>query len=89
MLKQLVGATSLLARLRLATLDRGQPGEDRKAEGIIPDLSVRENLTLVLLPKLAKAGIVSRRAQAEVVDKFMKRLRVKASSPDQKIRGSW
>jgi len=60
--------------------------EDRKAEGIIPDLSVRENLTLVLLPKLAKAGVVSRREQAAVVDKFMKRLRIKASSPDQKIR---
>ena len=60
--------------------------EDRKAEGIIPELSVRENLTLVLLPKLSKAGVVSRAAQAAVVDKFMKRLRIKASSPEQKIR---
>src|SRR5262249_12794271 len=41
--------------------------EDRKAEGIIPELSVRENLTLVVLPKLAKAGVVSSRAQADVV----------------------
>ena len=60
--------------------------EDRKAEGIIPELSVRENLTLVVLPKLARAGIVSRSEQTKIVDKFMKRLRVKASSPDQKIR---
>ena len=32
-LSQVVGASSVLARLRLATLDRGQPGEDGKAEG--------------------------------------------------------
>ena len=32
-LSQVVGASSVLARLRLATLDRGQPGEDRKVEG--------------------------------------------------------
>ncbi len=32
--------------------------EDRKADGIIPDMSVRENLTLAALPTLAKNGIV-------------------------------
>jgi ribose transport system ATP-binding protein len=51
--------------------------EDRKAEGIIPELSVRENLTLAALPALTKFGIVSRAGQ---------RLGIKASSADQKIR---
>lgn len=60
--------------------------EDRKAEGIIPDLSVRENLTLAALPALTVAGVVSRAKQNEVVEKFMQRLRIKASGPDQKIR---
>jgi galactofuranose transport system ATP-binding protein len=60
--------------------------EDRKAEGIIPELSVRENLTLAALPTLTTAGIVSRARQREIVDKFMQRLRIKASSADQKIR---
>jgi ribose transport system ATP-binding protein len=60
--------------------------EDRKAEGIIPELSVRENLTLAALPALARLGIVSRARQQEVVEKFMKRLGIKASSADQKIR---
>ncbi|MEM9426108.1 MAG: ATP-binding cassette domain-containing protein [Pseudomonadota bacterium] len=35
--------------------------EDRKAEGIIPEMSVRENLTLALLPKLTKGGQIDRR----------------------------
>ena len=59
--------------------------EDRKAEGIIPDLSVRENLTLAALPTLATLGIVSRARQQEVVERFMKRLGIKAASADQKI----
>src|SRR5439155_3534489 len=60
--------------------------EDRKAEGIVPELSVRENLTLAALPSLTKMGVVSRAGQNEIVDKFIKRLGIKTSSPDQKIR---
>ncbi|WP_407542347.1 sugar ABC transporter ATP-binding protein (plasmid) [Deinococcus radiomollis] len=60
--------------------------EDRKAEGIVPELSVRENLTLALLPRLSKAGIVNTRRQAEVVDRFITRLGIKTSNPDQPIR---
>jgi galactofuranose transport system ATP-binding protein len=60
--------------------------EDRKAEGIVPNWSVRENMTLAALPSLTSLGVVSRTKQKEVVDKFMNRLRIKASSGDQKIR---
>ncbi|MFD7919278.1 sugar ABC transporter ATP-binding protein [Streptomyces sp. NPDC059740] len=59
--------------------------EDRKAEGIIPGLSVRENITLAALPRLSRAGIVSRARQEEVVRYFMDRLQIKASGPDQKV----
>jgi ribose transport system ATP-binding protein len=59
--------------------------EDRKAEGIVPDWSVRENMTLAALPALTSLGIVSRAKQNEIVDKFMRRLGVKASSAEQKI----
>jgi len=49
-------------------------------------LSVRENLTLAVLPTLAKMGVISRVRQQEIVERFIKRLAIKASSPDQKIR---
>jgi ribose transport system ATP-binding protein len=79
------------------TLDAGDPAdairaglafltEDRKAEGIIPELSVRENLTLAALPEMTRLGVVSRAKQDEVVGSFMKRLGIKASSAEQKIR---
>jgi ribose transport system ATP-binding protein len=60
--------------------------EDRKAEGIIPELSIRENLTLAVLPALTRFGIVSRARQREIVERFMRRLGIKATSADQKIR---
>jgi ribose transport system ATP-binding protein len=59
--------------------------EDRKADGILPDLSVRENIVLAALPRLSRTGFVSRKRQDAIVDTFMKRLRIKASSPDQRV----
>jgi ribose transport system ATP-binding protein len=64
----------------------GFVSEDRKAEGIIPELSIRENLTLAALPALTRFGIVSRSKQREIVERFMRRLGIKATSADQRIR---
>ena len=64
----------------------GYCSEDRKADGIVPDMSVRENMTLGILPRLTSMGIVDEARQREIVDKFMKRLAIKASSAEQKIR---
>ncbi|WP_327351118.1 sugar ABC transporter ATP-binding protein [Streptomyces sp. NBC_01304] len=59
--------------------------EDRKAEGIVPGLSVRENIALAALPGMSRFGLVSEARIDAVVDTFMKRLRIKASSPQQKV----
>jgi galactofuranose transport system ATP-binding protein len=60
--------------------------EDRKAEGIIPDLSVRDNIALAVLPRLSRVGVVSEAKIDKLVETFMRRLQIKASSPDQKVR---
>jgi ribose transport system ATP-binding protein len=49
-------------------------------------MSVRENLTLALLPAISRHGVVDRRRQQEVVDRFIRRLDIKTTGPDQKIR---
>jgi len=64
----------------------GFSSEDRKLEGIIPDMSVAENLTLALMPQLTKAGIVDNEQQRKIVEKFIARLGIKCSGPDQRIR---
>jgi monosaccharide-transporting ATPase len=60
--------------------------EDRKLEGIVPDMSVAENLTLALLPRISSNGVVDEGKQREIVDRFIKDLGIKCSGPAQKIR---
>ena len=59
--------------------------EDRKADGILPNLSVRENIVLAALPAVSRGGLISRSRQDEIVAYYTKRLRIKASGPDQKV----
>lgn len=74
------GSTAAALKAGVALLS-----EDRKVEGIIPNLSVRENIVLAALPQLSRAGLVSTAAQDKLVATFMERLRIKASSPDQRV----
>jgi ribose transport system ATP-binding protein len=60
--------------------------EDRKTDGIVPHMSVRENLTLAALPTLARHGIVDRARQRRIVEQFIQRLGIKTAGPEQKIR---
>ena len=60
--------------------------EDRKHEGIVPDMSVAENLMLALMPRLSKAGVIDEVRQREIVTRFIARLGIKCTGPDQKIR---
>lgn len=64
----------------------GMLSEDRKSEGIVPDMSVRENLTLALLPKLAKGGRIQRGTERQLVEDFIKALGIKTADMDQPIR---
>jgi galactofuranose transport system ATP-binding protein len=64
----------------------GLCSEDRKADGIIPYMSVRENLTLAALPALSRNGIVDRAEQRQIVDRFIDRLGIKTAGPEQAIR---
>jgi monosaccharide-transporting ATPase len=59
--------------------------EDRKAEGLIPDLSIRDNIGLAALPGLSRGGFVSRRKLDAIVDTFITRLRIKAYGPNQRV----
>ena len=60
--------------------------EDRKVEGIIPDMSVADNLTLALMPALKRSGVLNEDAQRVVVEKFIKSIGIKCAGPNQKIR---
>ena len=59
--------------------------EDRKTDGIIPNLSVRENIVLAALPRLSPFGMIRKSKQDQIARIFMERLRIKAASPEQKV----
>ncbi|MCA9877776.1 MAG: sugar ABC transporter ATP-binding protein, partial [Thermomicrobiales bacterium] len=60
--------------------------EDRKADGIIPYMSVRENLTLAALPALSRSGVVDTAEQRQIVDRFIADMGIKTAGPEQPIR---
>jgi galactofuranose transport system ATP-binding protein len=64
----------------------GYCSEDRKVQGIIPDMSVADNLTLALLPALKRSGVIDETRQRQIVERFITDIGIKCSGPDQKIR---
>jgi ABC-type sugar transport system ATPase subunit len=61
--------------------------EDRKMDGFIPLLSIRENSTLSILQKITKwPGIVDKFKQARLVEELAKRMAVKCYSIEQAVR---
>ncbi|MER5530466.1 sugar ABC transporter ATP-binding protein [Streptomyces sp. NPDC002677] len=74
------GSTAAAIRAGISLLP-----EDRKSEGILPGLSVRENIALAALPGLSRFGLVDDARVDRIVDTFMKRLRIKAAGAHQKV----
>jgi simple sugar transport system ATP-binding protein len=60
--------------------------EDRKTDGILPDLSVRENIVLAVQRRLSRLGIVARKKQVAIAERFIKLLGIVAHSLEQPVR---
>ncbi|MFB9253430.1 sugar ABC transporter ATP-binding protein [Sphaerisporangium melleum] len=59
--------------------------EDRRAEGIIPELTVRENLILALQAARGWTRPIARRKQDELVERYIKALDIRPADPDRPI----
>jgi rhamnose transport system ATP-binding protein len=59
--------------------------EDRHRQGIVAPLSVRANLTLAILRRLARFGWIDRRAEDALVDAYRERLRIRVADPEQPV----
>ena len=60
--------------------------EDRKLEGIVPGLSVRENMTLAIMPRLTRSGIVDEAASSADRRHVHRAARHRCPRPEQPIR---
>ena len=60
--------------------------ENRKEDGIIPNLSIRENIVLALQASRGVWKKVSRKEQEALADKFIAALKIKTPGPEQLIK---
>ncbi|MEY8337645.1 sugar ABC transporter ATP-binding protein [Lachnospiraceae bacterium 62-35] len=84
----LVKGQALSAKHPIDSMNRGMAylPEDRKNEGIIADLSVRENLIIALQAKQGIFKLLSRKQQEEYTDKYIEMLQVKTASRETPIK---
>jgi len=67
-------------------LGMGLLPDDRKAEGIIADLSVRENIILAMQAKLGPLKKIPMAKQIEITDKFIDLLQIKTASRETLVK---
>jgi len=63
----------------------GYVSEDRRREGIIPLLSVRENITMARLPHLCKMGWIDKGKDMEIAQTYIDLLTIRTPSAEQLI----
>jgi ABC-type sugar transport system ATPase subunit len=59
--------------------------EDRKVLGLLPELSIRENVTIASLRSGSRKGLLPGKGQAVAADKLLDSLRLRAGSYDQPV----
>jgi ribose transport system ATP-binding protein len=60
--------------------------EDRKNQGLVLGMSVRENATLANLKAIVRGGLLRQREERDVTSKFVDELRIKTPSVDQAVQ---
>ena len=60
--------------------------EDRKKDGIVAEMSIRENLTMPLLEKVSRNGIMDRKREKDISRRYFEELGVKAPGTETLMR---
>lgn len=67
-------------------LGMGMLPDDRKAEGIIGDLSVRENIILAMQARRGMTKLIPMKEQEEIADHFIELLQIKTASRETPVK---
>lgn len=59
--------------------------EDRKTDGLMLPMSVRDNLSFAALERLSRAGVVSRARESQAVAEMVRKLSIKAPALDEPV----
>lgn len=82
-----LGDREVLPKTPMEALSQGMAlvPEDRRAQGILPGQSVKDNLVAAIMPSLTRRGIVDRIVVNRIVQEFVQALEIKLVSVDQPI----
>jgi ribose transport system ATP-binding protein len=59
--------------------------EDRKTDGLLLPMPVRENLSLAAMDRMSRAGVIDAAAEARAVDEMVRRLGIRAPDLDDAV----
>jgi ribose transport system ATP-binding protein len=62
--------------------------EDRKSEGLLLPMYVRDNLTLAILPRISALGVIRRRTESRLVSGIVERLQIRTRRPSTQEVGT-
>jgi len=71
-----------LSPRRMRRLGVGYLPEDRKSQGLVLDVSIRENMVLTVLERMSDFGFTNRQRERDVVDELISDLQVACSSKE-------
>ena len=60
--------------------------ENRKEEGIFPNMSVMENMTMAVLPGLSRCGVLSGKAQRRIAETYIAKMKITTSGLNQTMK---
>lgn len=60
--------------------------EDRKVEGIIPNLTIAENISIANMKEVSRFGVINHVKQRAVAEEYIKKIRIKTTGTEQKIK---
>jgi ribose transport system ATP-binding protein len=60
--------------------------EDRKEQGLVLGMTIKENTTLAILKKLSTWGIINRKHQRNLIHEFIRKLQIKITGIEQKVQ---
>ena len=83
-----MGQTAIRFKSPADAIKRGLAfcSEDRKAEGIFPYMSIQDNLTMTILPKISRFGILNKKKQKEVTLEYIQKIAIKTPGTSTKIK---
>ena len=61
--------------------------EDRKHQGLVLDMACGDNVTLSMLDRLNRLGVIQSKRERPLIDAFFRKLNVRAASPDVAAAG--